>query len=358
VLLAGCERRTPRLTVGFVGVMSGRSAGLGIDGRDGFLLALDEANRAGGVDGKDLVPLVLDSGVASAPPAGLVKQFKAAGVAAVIGPMRSQVAAEMVPLADAAQLVMISPTVSSDELQGQDDYFFRTYFSNRQSATGMARLMAVDHRQGRVAVLYNTDNRAYTEDYLASFRSALAGHGAEFVAAVPFSSLQSPDYTRLFEQIRAARPEGVLVLANAVDTAMFCQQVTKGGERLPIFTTPWSFSDDLIAYGGKAVEGVTLLLSIDPASTDPRYDAFRQRFIATYGREPRFSAVHAYDATALLVAALRSATTDGRPLKQALLELGTFPGLQHEIEFDVYGDIGEVTLYPVQISAGRFAVHR
>ena len=353
-VLAACERSPKTITVGFIGVMSGRSAGLGTDGRDGFLLAVNEINRSGGIGGANLVPLVLDSGTDPQQFEGLISEMRASGARAVVGPMRSQVATKQVPLANSAQLVMLSPTVSTDELQGKDDYFFRNYYSNRQSAEGLARLIYSDRRLTRVAVLYNIDNRAYTEDFLGSFRTALEAGGGEVAGAVPFSSLDLPDYTALLEEITASRPQGVLVLANAVDTAMFCQQLVKSGEVLPVFTTPWSFSDDLIAFGGNAVEGVTLLLSINPQSSKASFVEFRRAFLAQFGRQPRFSATHSYEATKMLIEVFRSGADSGPEIKQALLERGTFEGLQHAITFDAFGDINAPHLYPVQVAGGEF----
>jgi len=350
-----CERQSQTITLGYIGVMSGRSSGLGIDGRDGFLLALHEANRERGIDGRELKALVLDSGKEAVRPEQLMTQLTAGKAVAAVGPMRSQVASSLIPLASKASMVLVSPTVSSDAFSGQDDFFFRNYFSNRQSAEGMAQLVSQRGLQ-RIAVLYNIDNRAYTEDYLASFRSALEKLGGTIVDAVPFSSLETPNYSQLAEPIFAHRPAGLLLLANAVDSAMFCQQLSKREKSIPVFTTPWSFTDDLVAFGGKAVEGVTLLLTIDPHSSNPAYVDFRNAFMEQYGREPRFSAIHAYDATRLLIAGLRRSRQEGLSLKESLLQLETFPGVQHSIRFDAYGDLDTPRLYPVQVEKGDFRV--
>jgi len=356
LFLQGCERNPQRVTIGFVGVMTGRSAGLGVDGRDGFLLAVHEANQNGGIDGRPIAPLVLDSGADPSQLEDLVTRLRGAGANAAIGPMRSEAARILVPLSNSAQLVMFSPTVSSNELQGLDDFFFRNYYSNRQAAVGLAKLTIAERKLSRIAVLFNTDNRAYTEDFLDIYRTALEAEGGEVVATIPFSSLSPPDYTALHEQVRSNRPQGVLMLANAIDTAMFCQQLSKDQVPLPVFTTPWSFSDDLIAFGGKAVEGVTMLLSIDPQSDLPGFVDFRYRFVQQYGREPRFSAIHAYDATRMLIRAMRSDARNGRAIKKNLLSQGEFSGLQHTVSLDAFGDIRQPQLYPVHVANGKFVV--
>jgi branched-chain amino acid transport system substrate-binding protein len=353
LVISGCERKPETVTVGFAGVMSGRSAGLGVDGRDGFLLAVKDVNESGGINGQQVAPLLLDTGDESYPVESLVERLKAGGAHAAVGPMRSQVATKILSVLNAAELVMVSPTVSSDALRGLDDYFFRIYFSNQQSALGTAQMM-VARGLKRVAVLYNLENRAYTEDYLRNYRAELEKQSGEVVAAVPFTSKDLPNYTKLLDQVMDGKPQAVLILANAIDTAMFCQQVGKVNDGLELYATPWSFSHDLISYGGKAVEGLVMQLSVDPQSKQPRYLEFRNRFVQQYGREPRFSAIFAYDSARVLFAAMKKGDGQGAALRQALLGLGEFKGLQHEFEFDRYGDVVVPRLYPVKVADGKF----
>ena len=53
VLLVACWSSEP-LRIGFVGGLSGPVADLGEAGRDGALLAVEEANAAGGVGGRSI----------------------------------------------------------------------------------------------------------------------------------------------------------------------------------------------------------------------------------------------------------------------------------------------------------------
>ena len=47
------------------------------------------------------------------------------GVVALIGPMTSAMAMAMLPVANQRQIVLISPTVATNQLNDLDDYFFR-----------------------------------------------------------------------------------------------------------------------------------------------------------------------------------------------------------------------------------------
>src|SRR5210317_1736316 len=59
-LLPGCEESKP-VRIGFIGELTTRAAGLATSGRDGFLLAIEEINAEGGINGQQVEGLVADA---------------------------------------------------------------------------------------------------------------------------------------------------------------------------------------------------------------------------------------------------------------------------------------------------------
>ena len=57
--VSGCENTQP-IKVGFVGGLTGRHSDLGITGRDGVIFAVEEINRAGGLNGRSVVLVIRD----------------------------------------------------------------------------------------------------------------------------------------------------------------------------------------------------------------------------------------------------------------------------------------------------------
>ena len=78
-------------------------------------------------------------------------------------------------------------------------------------------------------------------------------------------------------------------------------------------------------------------------------DSYRKRFRA----EPNFPALHAYDATRMLFAALEK-TTRRQKIRQALLNMNHFESLQSDLAFDRYGDQKTPRLHLACISNGKF----
>jgi branched-chain amino acid transport system substrate-binding protein len=354
-LLATCRKAEPPLRIGFVGCLTGRVAGLGVAGHDGVLLAVEEYNRAGGLKGRRVELVVRDDQLDEKVAAAVMQELLATEVVAIIGPMTSTMAAVMQPAANRAQVVLLSPTVTANRFTDQDDHFLRVTMPLKVNAGKLADY-ALRHQRKRIAVCIDTDNAVYTEDWLASFAQKLELGGGRVVHVERLSRDATEGFLPLVKRMLEAGPDAVLLLCGAMDTAMAAQQVRKLGSQLPLFTSEWAFTSDLIGFGGKAVEGMRAFVSYDPASQTPRHLAFLANFEKRFGYRPSFAAVLGYDAAAYLLAALeRNPQREG--LKAKLLELGHFPGLQGEIRVNRFGDAERQTFLAV-IREGQFTADR
>lgn len=350
---AGCHERDP-VKLGFVGGLTGRVAGLGVAGRDGALFAVEEQNRRGGIDGRPLELVVRDDQQDPDTAERVVRELIAADVTAIIGPMTSSMAMVMQPLVDQAGVVMVSPTVKTDLLSARDDYFLRVTPPLSANAGKLAEYAVSDQGLRRFAVVYDDGNRAFTKTWVDYFESFVKSRGGELVAVEAFRSGPTVSFLDLAKEVRAAQPQAILVLANAMDTAMFSQQVRKLGMTVPMFTAEWSFTSDVIGFGGQAVEGMVSYHSFNADCRTADYLAFKQAFADRFGYRPSFATVLAHDATRLVIAALAKNPDPGE-LKSTLLGLGRFRGLQSDIRFDRYGDV-ERPLFQTTIRDGQFVV--
>ena len=90
----------------------------------------------------------------------------------------------------------------------------------------------------------------------------------------------------------------------------------------------------------------------DTESKSPRYEAFRQNYSVRFGRDPAFASILAHDAATALFETL-ARREPGKSLKESMLELGPFQGLQEKIHFDAYGDTQRSAAIAI-IQNGRF----
>ena len=349
--LAACREPEP-IRIGFLGGLTGRTAGLGTSGRNGFLLAIEQANAAGG--GRRLEAVISNDQGDTQGVVTSLQQLHKSNVVAVIGPMTSQVAVAVVPEANRARVPLVSPTVSTNQLSGLDDYFLRVYYSNTQAAGLLADYLARSPKKPRIAAIYDLANRAYTEDWLKDFRQLYGKWGGEVLVAVPFDSTQGVAFGKTIDQVLQKNPDGVLFLASAVDSAMLAQQIAKREIKLPIYATGWSATDDLLQMGGRSVEGLTIVQSADMESQATTYREFVRHYTERFNEKPKFPALHAYDATRMVIAALTKGPTEGPQLKAALLTLPPQPGAQGLVSFDDFGDLYAPELHLAVVKDGAY----
>ena len=157
-----------------------------------------------------------------------------------------------------------------------------------------------------------------------------------------FSSADKTSYLDIALELMAGEPDGLAIVANSLDSAMLCQQIRKIDSRVKITLTGWGATERLLELGGLAVEGVTM---VQPAQArlSPQYQTFEKIFFDHYHRKPGPTTAQAYDATQVILAAIRSQKKN-QDLKAALLSLGSVSGLQYEIEFTPFGDTKNTNL--------------
>lgn len=335
----GCQKAGDPIKIGFVGALTGRSSGLGQEGRAAFLLAVEQFNRQGGIDGRMVEAQVVDHRSSAEGVRQAMQEMAGSRVVAIVGPMMSQYAIPMASEANRLKIPVVSPTVSSEELSNRRDFFFRPHYSDAQAARKLAQQIEKDGARS-VAIIQDLDNRAYVESWSQHFKQVFAGR----VETIAFSSAARPSFSELIKPLSKRPPDAVLILANAPDTGLICQQNLKQGLEALTYATCWSASGPLISYGGASVEGLKFLHSVQVNSSEPAYLRFGRDFLERFNRKHLFPAVHAYDATRILLRALSEAAPR-ESLTDALLRLRTFRGLQYPLTFSDSGDLIEPPLF-------------
>ena len=352
VLITACTPPEP-IRLGFIGGLSGRVADLGESARNGFQLAIEQANAAGGINGRRIEMLVKDDAQDPAKARQAAEALVAAGVAAIIGPVTSAMAEPVLAAATASGTPVVSPTVTTSALTGKDDLFLRVTEDTR----GYSDLAANHHfrKTGlrRVAIVFDTRNRAYTEDWAQGFRQSFTALGGKVVAEVPFESGDMPNHSALIRELLAGKPDGLVFVSSAIDAARFAQAARDAGARQTLIGVEWAATERFIELGGKAVDGVYLTQFFDRQSAAPEFQSMRQAYEARFKATPGFASVGAYDATSAVLQAL--AQKGSGTLKQALLAKGPFKGSQQPVQFDRFGDARRQVFITV-IRDGQFVV--
>jgi branched-chain amino acid transport system substrate-binding protein len=356
LLLGACgDNPVPPVPIrlGVIVDVSGPSASLGIAGRNGMQLAVEEANASGGIQGRPITLLFRDDGFNVAQAKQAARELIAEQVVAVLGPMTSTIAEQLAPQFTEAGILLMAGTPLSPLLAGRDDQFFRILSHTNPDARDIANYLQRHYAQQRINVLIELSNQSYTRPWLADFNKHLRAAGGTPGRVVEFNRDPQTDFASLAQAALADRPKAVVLISNALDTVLLATQLRLRDPQLILATPIWAAADALPELGGRAVEGIITAQAFDINDQSSAFIDFTQRYRARFGQPVDTAAITTYNATQVLLSALQQSLPGEQP-KQALLRIRQFHGLQHPIIFDDFGD-SESRLYPMVVRDGRFS---
>jgi branched-chain amino acid transport system substrate-binding protein len=150
----------------------------------------------------------------------------------------------------------------------------------------------------------------------------------------------SPGVADIVQQLRAtieAKAAVVLIIAGAEDSARLTRAVRERVGTAAIFGGQSMSRTRFTELAGPAAEGVRFPLLFVPNPADSSSVHFIERFTSQHHRPPDYTAALAYDATRLLVEAIRRAGPNRARIREALTQLSPWPGIAGAIHFDGTG---------------------
>lgn len=351
IFLQACSDTQP-LKLGFIGGTSGRVADLGVAGRNGAILAIEEWNAKGGIKGQKVELLLKDDKQESGLAKKSAEELIASNVAAILGPMTSSMAMEVVPVANQSEILTMGFTATTNQLTGKDDYFFRTVSPTLDHATETASYLHQHKKAKKVSAIYDLNNRAYTESWLNDFSESLEKTGGVIAKRVSFNSGNLVNFEGAARDLVSVDPDTIMLIVNSVDAALLAKQLRSISPNVQLATSEWAGTEGLIKLGGRHVEGIVVPQYFDRNSQEPEYQKFYTTYLNRFGQPPGFPGLISYNGTNVVLAALADKKS-GENLKQAILRMGEFPSISGTIVFDAFGDSKSKT-YLTEVINGRF----
>jgi branched-chain amino acid transport system substrate-binding protein len=354
-MVAGCDKADKPIRIGFIGGLSSRNLDVGESGYRAVMVAVEQVNRDGGVNGRLVVVEPKDDAQNKETAAKSAEELIADRVDAVIGPFTSGMATAVLPRFNQAGILLISPTISSMDYYGKDDSLVRMNRTTRDNARDYARML-YGRGQKHIALAVDMRNRVFTESWYNEFQTAMAQHAGTMTERVDYESSDSADFAGIIRTMLDKRPDGLLFVSGALDVARLAQHARNQDPDMPISACEWAGTEQLLDLGGKVVEGLLIIQNFDREDASTRYVAFREAFHRRFQTPPGYSSVMAYDAATVLFTALRSKSPTETP-KQAVLKYGPYQGLHQTIAFDSNGDT-ERKVFFTEIHNGQFSILR
>ncbi|MEE4165651.1 MAG: ABC transporter substrate-binding protein [Desulfocapsaceae bacterium] len=349
VSILSCSAPDP-YRIGFLGSLTGPLGDTGVAARNGVILAIEQANRAGNLSGRRVELLIEDDGGTSERVLESMEYFAAQGVVGVVGPIRAEMARIAGPRAEKAKIVLISPAANSADFPEWKDYFYRVSPSDKEEVQQLAELAFRKRGYRSISILYDLSNREFTDNRVRYFTDAMEAFGGSIVQLTAYTTRDDTDFGLLAGQAGKNNPDAVFILADTFDLARICRQLKKQGHEIGLLASGWSVTPELIRQAGAAVEGLEFYQSYDFDSTTALYQDFLNDYADRFHQEPEVAALYAYESAQIVLAALEKAKKK-KNLGEVIREITAFKGLQDTIVFDGQG-IAERPLYHKKISNG------
>ncbi len=317
--------------------LSGANATFGASTRDGALLAIEEWNNQGGVNGVKIEAIVEDSQCEAEPAVSAAnKVINQDGVKFIVGEVCSKASIPISEIAVSKGVLQISPTstnpsVTVDKNGATKPTIFRACFIDPFQGTVAAKFALNTLKAKTAAVLLDQGND-YVRGLAEFFRDAFEKGGGTIVVWETYTG-EDQDFSAILTKVKEANPD-VLYLPDYYNkVSMIGAQAREKGITAPFLGGDgWDSSqlDRKVMAGGYYTNHYS---SEDPR---PEVKSWVQKYQAKYNAVPDALATLAYDATQVLLQAMQQAGSFDPAKVAEVMAKGSFTGVSGTISFDQY----------------------
>ncbi len=356
------------VTIGIDLSLTGADAETAVRIRDGFMLALDEANEKGGPAGYHLNIMLLDDGTATAgqydPAQGATnarRMVADASVVAALGPMSSTPGTAMSPIFSQGGLATITPTSTNPDITDPKfaalyrpagkAVYFRTVTTDAFQGPNMANYFADTLKVKSVYGL--DDSGAYGIGIATAFEAQAKKRGIEVLGHDRLDP-KAADYTPALTKIKSLGAQAIYYGGDAQAGVKLAKQsydlvpnvIKAGGDGM--------YGPSILQGAGfPAAEGWYATVACPHMMEEAEMQPWVKRFTAKTGRQPSDYSITAYDAAQVVIDAIERVANSGKPVDRAnvrdAIAATHLKTLQGEISFDDNGDIKQRVVAVFQV---------
>ncbi len=304
-----CAKKTEEIRVGEFGSLTGTTATFGISTKNAIDLAIDEANAAGGIDGKMIKVIVEDDQSKPEEAATAVRKLvEQDRVIAVLGEVSSSRSLAGAPICQNAKVPMITPSSTNPKVTQVGEYIFRVCFTDPFQGM-VAAVFAYDSLGARDAAILRDIRNDYSVGLADFFIETFTSRGGRIVADESYSE-GDIDFKAQLTAIKAKSPHVIFVPGYYTEVGLIARQARELGIERPLLGGDGWVSDRLIEIGGEALNNCYFVNPYWEKDPDPAVQSFVKSYKERFGANPDGMAALAYDAGRFLVAGLKKLAAD------------------------------------------------
>ena len=347
----------PTLKIGFIGILSGQYKSYGVDEQSGVLLAIEQANAAGGVvfngttyklslDSQD------DAADATKGAQGATKLVDDGVVAVIGGTFSTATIAESKIFSDNG-ITQISPSATNPKYTSQG---FKTAFRvvGRDDQQGPADADFIVNTLGCKNVGVMDDKSTYGQGLADAVTGRVPTDGGTVVDREHVDATQS-DFSAQLTTMKGKNPDIIFYGGYSPQFGPLVQQARRLGIKATFMSGDGSQDPESIKLAGSDAEKQFASNAGPAPALQPGYAAFQTAFKTRFNVDIFQYAPQAFDAMNIVIAAIKAKGGDKASILAGVTATNNYAGVAQSYSFNGNGDVKEsiFTIYKVESGAWK-----
>jgi branched-chain amino acid transport system substrate-binding protein len=314
LLLVCCAKQEAVIKLGLVAPLTGDVKTFGESVKNGFTVAVDEANAQGGINGKPIRVFITDdkNDPTEAANAGS-KLINQDGVRLIIGSVSSKCSIPLSELCETMGAVMITPTSTNPKVTLRDDgsrkaLVFRACFIDPFQGAVAAKFALENLKAKTSAILYDVGND-YVKGLAEFYRDNFTKGGGTIVAYESYAK-DDADFSAILTKVKRENPDILFVPDYYNKVALIAKQARQLGITAVLMGGDGWDSPDMTKIAGEAIEGGYFTNHYSPDDPRPEVQEWVKKYETRFGSKPDALATLAYDATSIMIEAVKAVGYD------------------------------------------------
>lgn len=339
---SGSSSPSSPIMVGITGPFSGPYADPGSAIKNAGLLAIDDINAAGGINGRKLQGVPEDDACDAQTGVQAAQKLLNEKIVIIVGGYCSGAS---IPESDTlhrnGDLPFITAGSSNPKFTEQGyDNVFRMVSRDDQEAPADVSFMKDWLKATKIAIMH--DNTTYAKGVADSAKQAALASGMTvtyFDAITPGQR----DYTAALEKVATTRPDVLFYTGYYAEYGLLAREYVALNPPYKLDGDSATVDPSVIKVAGTALENPGITFTTLPTTEfihNAQNDAFTKAYQARFGSLPGDYSAYEYDGMMALAQALKNdgGKTDSKDLNAALHSVSIATGITGSIQFDTKGD--------------------
>jgi branched-chain amino acid transport system substrate-binding protein len=324
--------------VGLLVPLTKKGASYGVQSRAATEVAVEEINANGGIRGRTLKMITLDTEGDNALGIQLARQLiDKHKVLAIHGPQWSAVSEAVFPICERSKVLCFSPTSTKPGVSAPYWWAFRNTVDENILVPQTLAWVKQSYPWVKTAALLTDIKDAYSKSLGHDvFRTKLPEVGIDVVEEVDYVTGDT-DFSAHITKIKAKNPDMIAVGGTWVETANMMKEAEKQDLKV-LWVGGVGFGNArMIENTGTASEGAVFNATYDKDATNEANQTYVRRLLEKVPKEtPHWPAANCYDTMKMLAHAIdqaniqnsqKSLTEDRLKVRNALSQIKDFPGI-------------------------------